>query len=108
MKRLFRNTFTAVILSPLILRFYLRTLFTGRRKAVASVGPALTRIAKNSLSFWIPDLDGPEDFGRFATVMKSRLRISRPLYDVAILEDTRDIFRIRVDNCPVCDVLKAA
>lgn len=35
-------------------------------------------------------------------------RLWKPLYDIAVTEETRDVFRIRVSNCPFCEVLNSA
>jgi hypothetical protein len=108
MRALFRNLFVAVFLSPLIVHVYLRSIFIGRKEAIASAGPALTRAAKRSLRYWVPALERPEDFDRFAPSMKSRFRLWKPLFDIAVLEETRDKFKLRVFNCPFCEVLKAS
>ena len=107
MKTLIRNIFVATVLSPLIAYVYLRSLSDGRKKVVALVGPSLTRAAKHSLRYWVPALDRPEDFDRFAPSMKSRFWIWKLLYDFVVIEETRDIFKLRISNCPFCEVLKA-
>jgi hypothetical protein len=108
MKTLMRNICVALFLSPLIVHVYLRSIFIGKKKAVAFAGPALTRAAKRSLRYWVPVIEGPEDFDRFAPAMKSRFRLWKPLFDIAILEETGDTFKIRVSNCPFYEVLVGA
>ena len=108
MKNIIRNIIIAVLLSPMILFVYLTAIFIGRQRAAALVGPALTSAAKRSLRYWVPRIYSPEDFDTFAPAMKSRFWLWKPLYDIGIEEETRDVFRIRVTNCPFCEVLIAA
>jgi len=108
MKRFSRNTFVAILLSPLILFVHLASLIAGRQRTVSLVGPALTRAAKGSLRYWVPEIEGPEDFGLLSPKMRARLWLWKPFYDIMVVEDTAGVFGIRVSNCPLCEVLNGA
>jgi hypothetical protein len=103
-----RNVIIAAFLSPMIVFVYLTAIFIGKKRAAALVGPSLTRAAKRSLRYWVPRIDGPENFDKFAPAMKSRFRLWKPLFDIGIQEDSANVFRIRVSNCPFCEVLISA
>jgi hypothetical protein len=108
MKRFLRNIIVGILLGPLIVLVHLAALFIGRQRAIKLAGPALTRIAKRSLRYWVPQIERPEEFDTFGGRMRARFRLWKPLYDIAVTEETRDVFRIRVANCPFCEVLNGA
>lgn len=107
MKTAIRNIIVAIYFSPLIVFVHLSSLFIGRRKSISVAGPILTRAAKQSLRYWVPGIDRPEDFDKFAPTMKARIRFWKLLYDVEITAETADLFQVRIANCPFYEVLAA-
>jgi hypothetical protein len=107
-RKLIRNAAVAIFFMPVILYTYLSSIFIGRQKTMEIVGPKLTRAAKRSLRYWVPRLDVPGDFSKFAPTMKSRMRYWKIIYDVEVTEETDDLFKIKVTNCPFCEVLAAS
>ncbi len=108
MKRFLRNLIGGVMIGPLIVFVHLASVFIGKPRAVKLAGPLLTRIAKRSLRDWVPKISRPEEFDAFGSRMRSRFWLWKPLYDITVTEDTKDVFRIRVANCPFCEVLNNA
>jgi len=39
--------------------------------------------------------------------MRSRFSFWKPLYDIAVMEETRDVIRTRISNCPFCEVFNS-
>jgi hypothetical protein len=105
MKTLIRNVLVCVFLSPLIVYTHILSAVVGRSKAVRIVGRSLTHAAKHSLKFWVPEIAHAEDFDEFVPKMKARFRLWRTLYDIDIVEETKDSIRLRVSNCPFCEIL---
>jgi hypothetical protein len=105
MKKWIRNVFVGIFLSPLIAYTHILSAVVGRDKAIKAVGRSLTHVAKRSLKFWVPKIARAEDFDEFAPKMKARFPLWKPLYDIDVVEETRDVIRLRVSNCPFCEVL---
>lgn len=104
MKTLLRNITTALLLGPVIILVHLTTLFVGKEQAVSSWGPRITSLAKSSLRFWVPEIESAKDFDSFSPRMKANFWLWRPFFDIAVVEDTNDAFKIKVSNCPACEV----
>jgi hypothetical protein len=107
MKRFIRNACVFIFFSPLIVFIHLSSLVVGKEKITRLIGPALTRVAKQSLWWWAPTIVRPEDFDIFVAVMKSLFHYWKPFYDISIAEETNDIFRLRISNCPFCEVFNS-
>jgi hypothetical protein len=104
-KKLFRNTFGFIVVSPFILATKLLAVFVGEKKSVEFFGPIATNLAKQSLKYWVPKIDNPDEFDVFPAKMKKKFYIWKLFYDIEITEETDDIFKLHVSNCPFCEVL---
>jgi len=104
MKRALRNSTILLMSVPIIGAVYILALFRGKKNAIALTGPRITRAAKSSLRYWVPDIRDSSQFDVFRTSMARNLRRWKPLYDVTVVEDTPDTFKINVANCPFCEV----
>jgi len=104
MKRAFRNIAVFLLSTPIIAAIYLLSIFRGKRAAICQFGPIITKAAKGSLRYWVPDISDPSLFDMFKTQMKSNIRRWKPLFDISIAEDSPDTFQIHVKNCPFCEV----
>jgi hypothetical protein len=104
MKKALRNASVLVGTTPIIALIYFQSLFHGKKKAVRSFGPIMTRVAKHFLRYWVPDIPGPSHFNEFRAQMKCNFRFWSLLSDIDIAEDTPDTFKIHVRNCPFCEV----
>lgn len=105
MKKSLRTISGIVVVLPFIIAVKSLSLLWGEQKAIDTIGPMATRIAKRSLQFWVPKIKGPEDFESFPIKMKKNFRLWRPFYDIEISEENRDIFKLNVSNCPFCETL---
>jgi hypothetical protein len=104
-KKLIRNVFGFIVVSPFIFAAKVLSVFVGEKKSVEIIGPIATNLAKQSLKFWVPKIDNSDDFDVFPGKMKKNFWIWRPFYDIEITEETDDVFRLHVSNCPFCEVL---
>ena len=105
MKKVFRKIFGLIIVSPFVVASKLLSIFLGQEKAIQVVGPKLTKSAKRSLKFWVPKIDNAKDFDAFAAKMKKNFRLWKPLYEIEISEESNDVFKLHVSNCPFCEAL---
>lgn len=105
MKTLFRKIIGLIVVSPFIVATKILSIFMGEDKAIDTIGPKLTKIAKSSLKHWVADIDNPQNFDQVATKMKKNFSIWKPFYDIEVSEETEDIFKLRVTNCPFCEAL---
>jgi len=105
MKQVFRKIFGIIVVSPFVVASKLLSIFLGEQKAIETIGPIVTDCAKQSLKFWVPKIDDPKDFDSFPSKMEKNFRIWKPFYDIKISEETNDVFKLHVSNCPFCEVL---
>lgn len=105
MKKHFRKIFGFIVVSPFIVATKLLSIFLGEKKAVEALGPIVTNLAKKSLKFWVPKIDNSKDFDFFPAKMKKNFWIWKPFFDIEISEETNDVFKLHVSNCPFCEVL---
>jgi predicted ArsR family transcriptional regulator len=105
MKKFFRKIIGYIVVSPFVVASKFLSIFLGKQKAIEVVGPRLTKSAKRFLKFWIPKIDGAEDFASFPAKMKKNFRLWEPLYDIEISEESNDVFKLHVSNCPFCEAL---
>jgi hypothetical protein len=108
MKRALRNAVVLVCSTPLILSIAAWSLFRGKENAIRVFGPGLTKAAKRSLRYWVPDIRNASEFIEFKERMKRNFPMWSLLYDVDIEEDSEDTFKINVRNCPFCEVFTFA
>jgi len=108
MKRALRNAVVLIFSAPLILLIAVWSLFHGKEKAFRVFGPGLTRAAKRSLRYWVPDIRNASEFNAFKDRMKQNFRLWNLLYDIDIAEDSENTFKILVRNCPFCEVFALA
>lgn len=108
MKRALRNTAALILCAPVIVLTYFRAFFQGKAKAMGHYGPALTRMARRSLRYWVPAISDAAEFDLFRKRMKNNLRWWRILYDIDIAEDAPGVHKVHVNNCPFCEVLSVA
>lgn len=101
----FRKISGYMVVSPIFISSKLLSLFVGPDKAVETIGPAVTQLAKLSLKFWVPTINSSKDFDLFSAKMKRNFRFWKPFYDVKICEENDDIFKLHVSNCPFCVAL---
>ena len=105
MKKIFRKIIGYIIVLPFVIVSKFLSFFLGQEKAIEVVGPRLTKSAKGSLKFWVPRIDNAEEFNSFPARMKKNFRLWEPFYDIEISEETNDVFKLHVTNCPFCEAL---
>jgi len=94
-----------MLVSPFVIVSKFLSIFLGHEKAIEVVGPILTKSAKRSLKFWVPDIESAMDFDYFPAKMKKNFRLWEPFYDIEISEESNDVFKLKVTNCPFCEAL---
>jgi predicted hydrocarbon binding protein len=106
-KKLNRKRTGFFVIFPFVLLTNTISLITGRKKAVRSVGPLLTALAKASLKlFYIPKISDASEFDKFKKKLKSNFKIWESLFDITITYEDDDMLKIKVTNCPFCESLK--
>ena len=105
MKNILRKIFGSIIVTPFVIISKSLSIFIGQERAIEFIGPTATRLAKLSLKLWVPKIDDSMDFDSFPTKMKKNLRLWRPFYDIEISEESKDVFKLHVSNCPFCEAL---
>lgn len=108
MKRIFRNIIFLLIFSPLILSIYMTSFFIGKQKSFRYWGPRITRAAKLVVNMFVPDIATARQFDQLSLKMKSRIWFWKPLWDIEIQQETKDRLKLRILNCPFCEVLAFA
>jgi hypothetical protein len=103
----FRHAIGFLTVAPFIVATRLLALVVGEDKAIAAIGPLAAALAKLSLKLSMPKIHPYEDFDLFAVKMRRTLTLWKPFFDVAITEDTGDLLKLKVQNCPFCEVLGA-
>jgi len=104
MKRSLRNAAVLIMSSPAIAAVYALALIRGKEQAIRLVGPFVTSAAKASLRFWVPEIGNASQFDVFRKAIRNNIKRWKPLYDVTIVDDSPDMFKINVANCPFCEV----
>lgn len=94
-----------MVVSPFVVASKFLSIFLGQEKALEVVGPRLTKSAKRALKFWVPKIDDAKDFDSFPEKMKKNFRLWEPLYDIKISDESKDVFKLHVSNCPFCEAL---
>ena len=104
-KTLGRRIIGFIVVLPSALAFYTLKPFLGRKRVTERVGYRLTKSAKWSLRFWVPRIESPSEFYRFPEIMKARFWLWKLFYDIEILKEDPNVFKLRVTNCPFCEAL---
>jgi hypothetical protein len=105
MINLFRRPAGFLFFGPFVLAVYFFSIFIGKEKSIRFVGPVITRAAKWSLRFFVPDIKNAADFDFFPAEMKKNFWIWRPFYDFSVIEENKDVFKLKVMNCPFCEAI---
>jgi hypothetical protein len=107
LKRGFRYVVGFLTVAPFIVATKLLAAVVGVEKAVAIIGPMVTGVAKLSLKLSMPRIATKEEFDMFTVKMERTLKLWKPFFDVEIAERNRDLLKLRIANCPFCEVLSA-
>ncbi len=104
MKKTFRSIFGSVNTLPFVISTKLLSVFFGQQRAIKIIGPLVTKTFKPWVKwFWIPNISSPKDFDSFSERMKKKFWLWKPLYDIKITEESKDVFKLHVTNCPFCE-----
>ena len=104
-KKIFGYLIAFPILLPFILFVHISKIFIGKDKAIQLSGPYATSIAKSFLSVMLPRIDSPEDFDIFRAKAKGKFWLWKPIYNFEVTEDNNDILKLKIKNCPFCELL---
>ncbi|WP_028584433.1 L-2-amino-thiazoline-4-carboxylic acid hydrolase [Desulfogranum mediterraneum] len=107
MKKYLRLFCGLIAVFPLIVSTRLLSIFVGQDKAVKCIGPLATAGAKRLLKYWVPRARKSDDFDSFAARMKENFWLWRPLYDIEIQREEKDVFELYISNCPFCEILNS-
>jgi hypothetical protein len=105
MKKIFRKIIGYMVVLPFVVSSKFLSIFLGQEKAIEVVGTKLTKSAQRSLKFWVPKINDAKDFDSFPAKMKKNFRLWKIFYDIEISEESNDVFKLRVSNCPFCEAL---
>jgi hypothetical protein len=105
MKKTFRNICGSVFVLPFVISTKLLSVFLGQQRAIKIMGPIVTKTVKAIGWFWVPKINGPEDFDSFSEQMKKKIWIFKPLLDFKISEESKDVFKLQFTNCLICEAL---
>lgn len=105
-KQFFRLIVGLLSVSPAVLKVWVLTPFFGRENAVKACGSRLTSAAKLSLKLWIPKISTASEFDRFPSKMRARFWLWKPLFDIAVIEEDQNKFKLNITNCPFCEALQ--
>lgn len=105
MKDIIRYLTGILVGGPFILMTYLLSVFIGKERAVRIVGPILTSIAKVMLGAFIPKIKDASEFDKFSPGMKKNFWLWKPFYDFDVAQEDSNVFKLKVYNCPFCEVV---
>ncbi len=106
MKKTFRSISGIVTVLPFVISTKLLSVFFGQQRAIKIMGPIVTNFFKlGGRWFWVPTINGPEDFDSFIEKMKKNFGIWKPFFDIEISEESKDVFKLHISNCPFCEAL---
>jgi hypothetical protein len=88
---------------PYVFMIWYLSIFIEREKALQIIGHHITRLAKGSLRYWVPYIRDASEFDLLRSKMKGNLRFWSPLFDVSIVKDNQNTFKVHVQNCPFCE-----
>mgnify|MGYP001167286202 FL=1 len=106
-KKIFGYIVAFPILLPFIIFVHVARIFIGKEKAVQICGPYATSIAKSFLGIMLPKIYSPKDFHLFRSKTKENFWLWKPIYDFEIKEESEDILKLNILNCPFCELLPA-
>lgn len=105
MKQILRIIIGYMVVLPYVVALKCASILLGQERAIEVIGPKLTQSAKRSLRFWVPEIENAKDFDSFRGKMKKNFRLWELLFDIEILEESKDVFKLHVSNCPFCEAL---
>jgi hypothetical protein len=105
LKNIFRKTVGYMVVFPFVVVYKFLSIFLGQEESLEVVGTRLTKSVKRSLRFWVPTIENARDFDSFPEKMKKNFRLWEPFYDIKVLEESNEIFKLHVSNCPFCKAL---
>ena len=105
-KKFFRQIAGFMVVLPAVAKVYVLAPFIGKERAIAICGPGVTAMAKWSLRFWIPKIEDAVEFDSFPSRMKARFRLWKPFFDLSVVQEDRNIFKINVYHCPFCEAFR--
>jgi hypothetical protein len=104
MKKTLRSIFGSIFVLPFVISTKLLSVFLGQQRAIKIIGPIVTKIVKPLIKFlWVPNISSPEDFDSFSERMKKNFWIWKQLFDFKISEESKDVFKLHLTNCPFCE-----
>lgn len=107
MKKFFRRMVAIAILAPGIIWTYFLSIFVGKEKAIKLCGPFFMLASKPFARNWVPKLEKASDFDDFSAKMRKGFWLWKPFFDFSIVKDNRDVFKLEITYCPICDVIQA-
>lgn len=107
MKKIFRRIAAFMMLAPGLAWTYFLSLFMGKERAVKFVGPYFTLATRPFARNWVPKINSPSGFDNFSTEMKKNFWLWEPFFDFVIVQDSSDVFALKITYCPLCDVMQA-
>jgi hypothetical protein len=106
-KKLVRKIAGLTVAIPTAVKVYALAPFIGKEKAIVFWGPGVTAMAKRSLRYWVPQIKTAAEFDSFPSRIKARFRLWRPFFDLSVVQEDHDTFRIHVQNCPFCEAFNS-
>jgi hypothetical protein len=105
-QKFFRQITGFIFVFPAVAKVYGLAPFVGKERAIGICGPGVTAMAKWSLRFWVPKIKDAADFDSFPSRMKARFRLWKPFFDLHVVQEDLDTFKINVHNCLFCEAFR--
>ncbi len=67
--------------------------------------PIIVRIAKTFVRILVPYVDSADDFDKLKDIITRRAKWLRPFYDISIAENSSNILKLHVANCPFAELV---
>ena len=99
-KNILRIVFGFFIVTPFALFTHLISVFTGKQKAVAILGPTVTIFAKSIQQFFPPKIIKASEFDLFKSKLKDKHKIWSILFDYPIEYPDENTAKLVIQNCP--------
>ena len=103
MKNIIRQFIGFTFVIPYVCMIWYLSIFIEREKALQIIGHQITRLAKGSLRDWVPYIRDASEFDLLRSKMKGNLTFWSPLFDISIVKDDHNTFKVHVQNCPFCE-----
>lgn len=107
MKYIFRQLIGFLVGAPFIAFIYLSAWVVGKHRAIQFWGPAMTGYAKFFVKMTLPKIQNASEFPQFASQLKARFRLWKPVYDYSVAYEDQNTLKMRFVNCPFCEALKS-